>query len=263
MRPVVHEVADRAEIAGGGESSFGDDQHVRTEPLDLVEDVAGDEHAPVGLTEPVEQVDQVSALARIEAGERLVQHEDVGVVHQGRRHLDPLAHAFGIGGDAASVVGVQLDHVERGARRPSGRRAREGSRRGARTPVACARRTWSPAGGPGRFGPGPPRRRGVAAVDAHGALRGRGQPAQQPEQRRLPGAVRAEHRGHPGAHRERHLRDRDDAAEPLGGPLDGHRRVRVGRRRREQGGVRRRSRHGWWRGRRRRGVGHRVTRRSR
>ena len=45
--PVVHEVADGAEVALGGQAALGDDEDARAEPLHLVEHVAGHDDAAV------------------------------------------------------------------------------------------------------------------------------------------------------------------------------------------------------------------------
>ena len=101
------------------------------------------------------------ALAGVEAGERLVEHDHVGVVDDGLGHLDPLAHALGVG--RASAGG------RRGRARPRpgpGAAASAGSvealeHRGQPHELegaSCAR-TRPPAGARARCG-GPARRRG-------------------------------------------------------------------------------------------------------
>ena len=135
---VVHQVADGPEVALGGQPALGDDQHAGAEALDLVEHVARHDHAAPGVAEALEQVDHVEPLAGVEAGERLVEHEHVGVVDEGLRHLHPLAHALGVGWPPG------------GGRRGRARRcrARRGPRAsGSATPWSRpARRTNSSAG---------------------------------------------------------------------------------------------------------------------
>ena len=75
VRPVVHEVAEGAVVAGRRESALGDDQHVRAEPGDLVEHVARHEHALAVVGQAVEQPDHPVALHRVEAGERFVEDQ--------------------------------------------------------------------------------------------------------------------------------------------------------------------------------------------
>ena len=117
--PVVHEVADGAEVALGGEAALGDDEDPRAEALDLVEDVARHDDGAVGPgAEPPHEVDEVQPLARVEAVERLVEHEDLRVVDEGGGDLDPLAVALGQGAHRAAIAGVQLDDLEGRAPRP-------------------------------------------------------------------------------------------------------------------------------------------------
>ena len=47
--------------------------------------------------ESMEQIDDVDALAGVEAGERFVEHEHLGIVHDRLGDLDPLSHALRVG----------------------------------------------------------------------------------------------------------------------------------------------------------------------
>ena len=80
----------------------------RSQSLDLFEHVAGDDHALALVAQPLDQLHQVEALVGVEAVEGLVEEEHLRVVHQGLGHLDPLAHALGVGGQQALVVRFEL-----------------------------------------------------------------------------------------------------------------------------------------------------------
>ena len=69
--------------------------------------------AAAEVAERVEQLDHVQPLPRVEPGERLVEHDDRGLVHDRLRHLDPLAHALRVGREPPGVAGVELDEGER------------------------------------------------------------------------------------------------------------------------------------------------------
>ena len=76
VRPVGHEPPDLAEVARGREPAGDDHEHALGQPLDLLEDVRReDDRAPLA-GEPAEQLDQVEALPRVGAVERLVEQED-------------------------------------------------------------------------------------------------------------------------------------------------------------------------------------------
>ena len=105
------------EVAGRGEPALRHHEHVGAEALDLVEHVARDDHAAALGAEPLEELDHVGALARIEAGQRLVQHDQPRVVDDRLRELDALAHALRVGGQPPLVGRVELDGLER---RPGG-----------------------------------------------------------------------------------------------------------------------------------------------
>ena len=126
-------VAQLLDVAGGDQPPVADDRHRLAQALDEVELVAGehDRHAPVG------QLAQHAAhhvdADRVKAGERLVEHQHLGVVHERGRELDallvaerellgavvgalaqpePLDPALGRRGRLALVVAVQPRHVD-------------------------------------------------------------------------------------------------------------------------------------------------------
>ena len=66
--------------------------------------------------EAAEERDHVGALARVEAGQRLVEDEHRRVVDERLRDLDALAHPLRVRGQPARVGRVELDQLERGGR---------------------------------------------------------------------------------------------------------------------------------------------------
>jgi hypothetical protein len=190
--------------------------------------VAGDEHAPSLRRRGAEQLDEVEALARGRALERLVEHDELGLVDERLRHLHPLAHALGVRADRAPLGGVEVHEAQR-VRRPlagpgqSVELRRQGDEGGGAEPLEDGLLL-------GHEPDAPVQRRvptGVGAEHADGPLRGGGQAAQQAQQGRLPRTVRPEQGGDPRSHLEAHVRDGDHVAEPAGDPdhLDdgGHR----------------------------------------
>ena len=72
---------------------------LRRDRLDLVQDVAGDEHALALGAEPRMMSDQVAAGDRVGAGQRLVEEQHLRVVDEGLGELGPLPHPLGVAAD--------------------------------------------------------------------------------------------------------------------------------------------------------------------
>ena len=119
-RPVVHQCAQLAEVAGGREAALRHDEDLRADALDLVEDVAGDDDATSFAPEPAEQRDHLHPLTRVETGERLVEDEHLRVVDEGLGDLHPLAHALRVRRQAARVGRVEIDDLSAASAAPSG-----------------------------------------------------------------------------------------------------------------------------------------------
>ena len=113
-RPVVHQRPDLVEVARSGEPALRHHEHVRAEALHLVEHVARDDDAAALAAEPLEELDHVGALARVEPGQRLVEHDQPRVVDDRLRELDALAHALRVRRQAPLVRRIELDRLERG-----------------------------------------------------------------------------------------------------------------------------------------------------
>ena len=93
---------------------------MRGHRLDLVQDVARDDHALAGAGPVANQADGPAAGERIHSRERLIEDEQRRIVHDCLRQLDPLAHPLAVGADLL-VRGIhQLDRRHR----PAGRLVR-------------------------------------------------------------------------------------------------------------------------------------------
>jgi len=67
-----------------------DDHHVLAQVLHNVELMAGEEHRRPGMRPLGQDLSQARRRHRVEAGEGLVEHDQVGLVHQGHGQLHPL-----------------------------------------------------------------------------------------------------------------------------------------------------------------------------
>ena len=91
---VVHRVADRMVATGGREPAVDEHDHALGQPLDLVQDVRADDDRAALRAELLEQRDEVQALDRVGAVQRLVEHEHVRIAHECGRDLRALPHAL-------------------------------------------------------------------------------------------------------------------------------------------------------------------------
>ena len=231
---------DGDQLAGGGDVGGGrraqqpagvDDDDVVADPLELAEQVRGDQDRDAELgADPADQPEHVVAPGRVEAVRRLVEQHQLRVVDQRLRQLDPLLHAGRVAADRAVPLLVEPD-VAQGVRRPlAGRRLAA-----ARTSAPCARRTRSPtrpaAGSraracsrPARGSPAPRwRRRGPRTV-AEPEVGGQ-QAEHHLDQRRLARAVRPDQPDDAGLDVDGELGDGGDRCVPLGevfGPDESH-----------------------------------------
>ena len=102
--------------AGGGEPAVDEHDHPLGEPLDLVQHVRADDHGATAGPELAEQGDQLDALDRVGAVQRLVEHEHRRVGHQRGGDLRALAHPLAEAVDAASGDIEQPDRCQRRVR---------------------------------------------------------------------------------------------------------------------------------------------------
>ena len=107
-RAIVHRIADGAVPACGGQPPVHQHDHPLGHPLDLVEHVRADDHRPPLAPSCLNSVDQVQALHRVGAVQRLVEHEHLRIGDQRRGDLGSLAHAL------AEAVDPPVGGVEHG-----------------------------------------------------------------------------------------------------------------------------------------------------
>ena len=132
-------------------------------------------------------------------GERLVEDEHLRVVDERLGDLDALAHPLRV---RRAACACRPGRDRRARARPSAAPRRVGKTLETCAEIATNSRAVSGSKTLSCCGTSPTRRvtpvsvRGIPAEHAHGALGGAGEPAEHAEHRRLPGAVRAEQRGH-------------------------------------------------------------------
>src|SRR5215471_9146979 len=217
VRAAGHQPPDRAEVTGSGEPARHDHLDGAGEALHLFQDVRAEQDRPALLAELVQQVHHVQPLPWVHAVERLVEQQHLRVVHQRAGHPDPLPHALGVGGDLPVLRGGHLHDLDG----PPGGRAGVGQ-------------LVQPRAGGDELGPGeervhrvtlghqPERPVDVRVAPARGAADGElaarrcEKPGDHVQHRGLPGAVRAEQAGHPGADGHRDVVDRHHVAVPAG-----------------------------------------------
>ena len=207
--------ADRAGLALGDQMAVHEHQHLRRHPLDLVQHVRRDDHRAALVAEPVQHLDDLAPLRRVEAVQRLVEQQQVGIVGERLGELHALAHAVREAADLALGDVGEADRLER-AGRPRIRvgdlvqpRAQlddvvRGQERPRRALVGDDADPLVHVGVPAR----------LDAEDAHGSRARRGEARAQLERRGLPRTVVAEQAGHARADRERDVGDGDGVAVP-------------------------------------------------
>ena len=188
--------------------------------------VRGDEHRAALGAEPADQLDHVPALDRVEAVEWLVQQQQLGRVHERLGELDALPHALREASDAA-LRGVLQAHA-RDRLGGSARRIRHVTQAGHHLDQ-LARGEERPEPVPIVHDADPPVDLGLAPrvvpEHAHRARARIGEARAQRQRGRLAGAVVAEQARHARLQLERHLRQRDGVAVPLGDALEGERQA--------------------------------------
>ena len=97
----------------GHDAALADHDDVVGDDLDLVEQVAGEQHGAALVGVPAEQVAHPADAGGVEAVGRLVEDQHLGVAEEGGRDAEPLAHAERVVADpAAGLLVGEADHVE-------------------------------------------------------------------------------------------------------------------------------------------------------
>jgi len=112
-RALVDLLAHAGDLALGDDVPVVDEHDAVGEEVDLVEDVAGEEHVAPLLRERLEERDRLGARHRVEAVERLVEDDDLRVVRDRLSETDALAHPLAIPRDAAARGFLEADLRDR------------------------------------------------------------------------------------------------------------------------------------------------------
>jgi len=107
----LHVPPHGADRALGDDVAAGEHDHALAHLLDLVQDVARDDHDPVARRQLGHQRHRVDPRHRVEPVQRLVQQHDQWVVGDGLGQLRPLAHPLGVRSQGA-VPGLPEADVE-------------------------------------------------------------------------------------------------------------------------------------------------------
>ena len=88
------------------------DDHARADALDGFEFMGAEEDHLAAAGEFLHQAAQDQRGGNVEAGERLVEQEQIGIVQQRPGEQDFLAHAFRISRDGRVAVGVEREQAQ-------------------------------------------------------------------------------------------------------------------------------------------------------
>jgi hypothetical protein len=205
----------RGDVALEHRAPTVDHGDVLAEILHEVELVAGEQHNAAAAGPLLQGPGQAGYGHRVQAAERLVEHDDRGVVHQGRGQLEALLHAAGEPVGAVSPPVVQAQLLEQ----PAGSPRRVPTGQPVQPPEVDDLVTGRhPGVEPTFLRHVPPATAGLladgTAVVAHLAAVGVEHPEHDAQQRRLAGTVRAEQaREHPRRDVEAHSVEGHSVAE--------------------------------------------------
>jgi hypothetical protein len=88
--PLRHLGPQLRQLAGQHDPAVLDDHHVLAQVLDQIQLVAGEQHRRAPRRQAGQQLAHDAHGNRAKPGERLIQHQQAGLVHQRRDQLDPL-----------------------------------------------------------------------------------------------------------------------------------------------------------------------------
>ena len=95
------------------DAARADDRHAVAELLDLVHEVAREQHRDAALGQRADERAHVAHARRVEAGRRLVQQQQARAADQRAGDAEALAHAVGVAADAILRPAGEVDGVER------------------------------------------------------------------------------------------------------------------------------------------------------
>ena len=115
---LVDELTNLVHVALREDAALVDQQDVRGHRFDFVQDVARHDDALALAAPLLDHPDRLAAHDRIHPRERLVEHNQLRVVHERLRHLHALTHALAVGADLLVPDGIgQLDELQRARER--------------------------------------------------------------------------------------------------------------------------------------------------
>ena len=130
---VVRQVAQRVDRVDAGQPAVADDPDPVARPLDLVDDVAGEERRPALVARLAEELEEVLLDERVEARCRLVEDEQLGPMLERDDEADLLLVALRV---LAELAGrIEIEAARSGA---AGRPARRPPRRFAKYSIVWA-----------------------------------------------------------------------------------------------------------------------------
>ena len=124
-RAIPEPTLDVADRALRQDPAAIDDRHARAQLLELGQDVAADEDRLAERPELAQEFAQLDASARVQAGGRLVEEQDLRVVDQGVRQAQPLLHAARERLDVVVAAIGEVDELQEVADRPASLRGRQ------------------------------------------------------------------------------------------------------------------------------------------
>ncbi len=213
----------------GHDAALADHDQVVGDDLDLVEEVAGEQHGAALVGVPAEQVAHPADAGRVEAVGGLVEDQHLRVADEGGRDAEALAHAEGVVADPAArlLVGEADDgeHLVDPALRHPHRALGQGEDLAAGAAGVLRGGVQQHADLTPRVG-----QLGEVAAEDGGLAGGRGgEPDHDAHGRGLAGAVGAQEAGDPaGLGGERHVVDGPEAAVRLGQVGDGDHGLKPG-----------------------------------
>ena len=220
--PLRHGGAQLGQVTGEDDPTMVDDHDVFAQVLDQVELVAGEQHGCARCSDLCEQLAHVGDRDRVEPGERLVEHEQIGFVDECRDQLHALLVAVRQRIETVTCPVGEAEPLEPGVDTPTRLLVRPSAQPAQvdqlvphphpriQAPLLGHVPETRPLRCPDRRS-APPHR---ARVQLH-------QPEHRPHRRRLPGAIRAHEPGQPPrSGRERAPVERGHRTEPLARPFE-------------------------------------------
>ncbi len=109
---VVQEVSNLGNGSDGGDSAASHDRDMIGELFQLLQLMAGNDQALLLSGQLLEEDEELLAANRINAAQRFIENQQLGIVDEGLGQLDPLPHAFGVAGETSLRTAGHADHLQ-------------------------------------------------------------------------------------------------------------------------------------------------------